>query len=69
MRVFENASTGEPSEPPIDFWEHTLETPARRLLDFASATGFMGSWIKRRTPRQAIMLRSLLGLPIETSAA
>ena len=67
MRFVENASTGEPSEPPIDFWEHTLETPASRLLDFASATGFMGSWIKRRTPRQAIMLRSLLGLPIDTS--
>lgn len=67
MRVFENESSGEASEPPMDFWEHTLETPASRLLDFASATGFMGSWIKRRTPRQAIMLRSLLGLPIDTS--
>ena len=68
MRVFENASTGEPSEPPIDFWEHTLEIPASRLLDFANDPGFMGLWIKRRTLRQVMMLRSLLGLPTEASA-
>jgi hypothetical protein len=67
MRVFENASTGEPGEPPIDFWEHTLEIPARRFLDFANDPSFMRVWIKRRSRRQAMMLRNLLGLPPEDS--
>jgi hypothetical protein len=67
MRVFENASTGEPGEPPIDFWEHTLEIPASRLLGIAKNPGFIRSWIKRRTPRQVMMLRSLLELPTEAS--
>ena len=38
------------------------------MLDFANDPGFMGLWIKRRTLRQVMMLRSLLGLPTEASA-
>ena len=44
-----------------------MEIPASRLLGIAKNPGFIRSWIKRRTPRQVMMLRSLLELPTETS--
>jgi hypothetical protein len=58
MRVFEDEPQG-PVEPPIDFWEHRLELPAKRILEDAAQPDFMEEWIKRRKPRQVAMLRAL----------
>jgi hypothetical protein len=50
-------------QPPVDFWENTIELPATRLLQEANSPEFINDWVQRRKPRQVAMLRHLLGLP------
>ena len=52
-------------QPPVDFWENTIEFPATRLLQEANSPEFIDDWIQRRKPRQVAMLRHLLGLPVD----
>lgn len=55
-------------QPPIDFWENRLESPARRLFEDASDPPFLDTWIKQRKPRQLAMLCRLLGVSVEEPA-
>ena len=52
-------------QPPVDFWENTIEFPATRLLQEANSPEFIDDWVQRRKPRQVAMLRHLLGLPVD----
>jgi hypothetical protein len=52
-------------QPPVDFWENTIEFPATRLLQEADSPEFIDDWVQRRKPRQVAMLRHLLGLPVD----
>lgn len=53
--------------PSLDFWQHTLEIPADRILKKTADPAFWDGWLKRRNARQIAMLRHLVGLPADTS--
>jgi hypothetical protein len=52
----------------IEFWEDKLETRAARLLSASHKPGFINRWIEQRSPTEISVLRSLVGLPVDTGA-
>ena len=68
QRLIRDISFPDSHQPPIEFWENRLESPARRLFENAADPGFIGEWIKQRTTRQVAMLCRLFGLPVEEPA-
>jgi hypothetical protein len=65
MRALEDQPPEGPHRPSVEFWEHRLELPARRILEDAADPAFMKRWIERRRPWQVAMLRRLLGLQVD----